>query len=172
MRTIVDQAFRATILLGLITAAPALASEPAPTPQDGRLAASRELAAALQGELGSRLQAALAEGGPVGAINVCRTAAPGIATRLSERSGAQVGRTALRIRNPANAPDPGERAVLEGFAQRFAAGLQAGIVWVNCWLLRDLRTPFGGVKQSGVGREGGWEAIRFFTETKSVTIAG
>lgn len=55
--------------------------------------------------------------------------------------------------------------------QRFAAGLQAGIVWVNCWLLRDLRTPFGGVKQSGVGREGGWEAMRFFTETKNVTIA-
>ncbi len=55
--------------------------------------------------------------------------------------------------------------------QRFAAELQAGIVWVNCWLLRDLRTPFGGVKQSGVGREGGWEAMRFFTETKSVTIA-
>ncbi|MCS6930138.1 MAG: aldehyde dehydrogenase [Saprospiraceae bacterium] len=49
--------------------------------------------------------------------------------------------------------------------------LQAGIVWVNCWMLRDLRTPFGGVKQSGVGREGGWEALRFFTETKSVTIA-
>ncbi len=56
--------------------------------------------------------------------------------------------------------------------QRFAAELQAGIVWVNCWLLRDLRTPFGGVKQSGVGREGGWEAMRFFTETKSVTLAG
>ena len=56
--------------------------------------------------------------------------------------------------------------------QRFAAELQAGIVWVNCWLLRDLRTPFGGVKQSGTGREGGWEAMRFFTETKSVTLAG
>lgn len=56
--------------------------------------------------------------------------------------------------------------------QRFATELQAGIVWVNCWLLRDLRTPFGGVKQSGVGREGGWDAIRFFTETKNVTIAG
>jgi len=56
--------------------------------------------------------------------------------------------------------------------QRFSAELQAGIVWVNCWLLRDLRTPFGGVKQSGVGREGGWDAIRFFTETKNVTIAG
>ncbi|MBK7935635.1 MAG: aldehyde dehydrogenase [Lewinellaceae bacterium] len=57
-------------------------------------------------------------------------------------------------------------------AHRFAAELQAGIVWINCWLLRDLRTPFGGVKQSGVGREGGWEAMRFFTETKSVTVAG
>ncbi|MBX2891128.1 MAG: aldehyde dehydrogenase [Saprospiraceae bacterium] len=57
-------------------------------------------------------------------------------------------------------------------AQRFAAELQAGIVWVNCWLLRDLRTPFGGVKNSGVGREGGWDAMRFFTETKNVTIAG
>jgi aminomuconate-semialdehyde/2-hydroxymuconate-6-semialdehyde dehydrogenase len=56
--------------------------------------------------------------------------------------------------------------------QRLAAELQAGIVWVNCWLLRDLRTPFGGVKQSGTGREGGWEAMRFFTETKSVTLAG
>ncbi len=56
--------------------------------------------------------------------------------------------------------------------QRFATELQAGIVWVNCWLLRDLRTPFGGVKQSGVGREGGWEAMRFFTETKNVTVVG
>ena len=109
MRTIVDQAIRTAIFLGLFVAVPGLASEPIPASQDGRLEASRELAAALQGELGSRLQAALAEGGPVGAINVCRTTAPGIATRLSERSGAQVGRTALRIRNPANAPDPGER---------------------------------------------------------------
>ncbi len=55
--------------------------------------------------------------------------------------------------------------------QRFARELQAGILWVNCWLLRDLRTPFGGVKQSGVGREGGWEAMRFFTEVKNVTVA-
>ena len=53
---------------------------------------------------------------------------------------------------------------------RFTRELQAGIVWVNTWLLRDLRTPFGGVKQSGVGREGGWEALRFFTEPKNVTI--
>lgn len=55
-------------------------------------------------------------------------------------------------------------------AHRVSAALQAGIVWVNGWMLRDLRTPFGGVKQSGVGREGGWEAMRFFTEPKSVTI--
>lgn len=53
---------------------------------------------------------------------------------------------------------------------KLAAGLQAGIVWVNTWMLRDLRTPFGGVKQSGVGREGGWDAMRFFTETKNVTF--
>lgn len=55
-------------------------------------------------------------------------------------------------------------------AHNVAAKIQSGIVWINCWLLRDLRTPFGGVKQSGVGREGGWEAMRFFTETKNVCI--
>ncbi len=48
--------------------------------------------------------------------------------------------------------------------------LQAGIVWVNTWMLRDLRTPFGGVKASGIGREGGFEALRFFTEAKNVCI--
>lgn len=56
-------------------------------------------------------------------------------------------------------------------AHRVAGALHAGIVWVNCWLLRDLRTPFGGVKNSGIGREGGWEAIKFFTEAKNVAIA-
>lgn len=56
-------------------------------------------------------------------------------------------------------------------AHRVAARLEFGLVWVNCWLLRDLRTPFGGVKQSGVGREGGSEALRFFTEPKNVCIA-
>ena len=53
---------------------------------------------------------------------------------------------------------------------RLAARLQSGIVWINCWLLRDLRTPFGGVKASGLGREGGFEAMRFFTEPKNVCI--
>ncbi len=54
--------------------------------------------------------------------------------------------------------------------QRIAANLDAGIVWVNCWMVRDLRTPFGGMKQSGVGREGGMEAIKFFTEPKNVCV--
>lgn len=55
-------------------------------------------------------------------------------------------------------------------AHRIANDLEAGIVWINTWLLRDLRTPFGGVKNSGVGREGGFEALRFFTEPQNVCI--
>lgn len=55
-------------------------------------------------------------------------------------------------------------------AHRIAEQLESGIIWVNSWLLRDLRTPFGGMKQSGVGREGGFEALRFFTEEKNVCI--
>jgi aminomuconate-semialdehyde/2-hydroxymuconate-6-semialdehyde dehydrogenase len=57
-----------------------------------------------------------------------------------------------------------------GRAHRLAERIEAGTVWVNCWLLRDLRTPFGGMKQSGVGREGGEEALRFFTEPKTVCV--
>ena len=53
---------------------------------------------------------------------------------------------------------------------QFSKQLQTGIVWVNTWMLRDLRTPFGGVKDSGVGREGGFEALRFFTEPKNICI--
>ncbi|MGH8211676.1 MAG: aldehyde dehydrogenase family protein, partial [Rhodanobacteraceae bacterium] len=56
-------------------------------------------------------------------------------------------------------------------AQRMAERLEFGIVWINCWMLRDLRTPFGGVKNSGMGREGGFEALRFFTESKNICIA-
>ena len=53
---------------------------------------------------------------------------------------------------------------------QFSKQLQTGIVWVNTWMLRDLRTPFGGAKASGVGREGGFEALRFFTEPKNICI--
>ncbi len=55
-------------------------------------------------------------------------------------------------------------------AHRVAERLESGIIWINSWLLRDLRTPFGGMKQSGVGREGGFEALKFFTEEKNVCI--
>jgi len=56
-------------------------------------------------------------------------------------------------------------------AHRLAADIHAGIVWINSWLMRDLRTPFGGRGQSGLGSEGGFEAMRFFTEPKNVGIA-
>jgi aminomuconate-semialdehyde/2-hydroxymuconate-6-semialdehyde dehydrogenase len=55
-------------------------------------------------------------------------------------------------------------------AHRLAERVDSGTIWVNCWLLRDLRVPFGGMKKSGVGREGGEEAVRFFTESKNVCI--
>jgi aminomuconate-semialdehyde/2-hydroxymuconate-6-semialdehyde dehydrogenase len=55
-------------------------------------------------------------------------------------------------------------------AHRIARQLESGIVWINSWLLRDLRTPFGGMKSSGLGREGGFEALKFFTEEKNVCV--
>jgi aminomuconate-semialdehyde/2-hydroxymuconate-6-semialdehyde dehydrogenase len=55
-------------------------------------------------------------------------------------------------------------------AHRVASKIRSGIVWVNTWMLRDLRTPFGGMKQSGLGREGGWEAMRFFTEPQNICL--
>ncbi len=58
-----------------------------------------------------------------------------------------------------------------GRAHRVAEQIHAGTVWVNCWLVRDLRVPFGGMKASGVGREGGVEALKFFTEPKNICIA-
>lgn len=55
-------------------------------------------------------------------------------------------------------------------AHRIAAGIDTGMVWINCWLVRDLRTPFGGTRQSGVGREGGYNSMRFFTEPQNVCV--
>jgi aminomuconate-semialdehyde/2-hydroxymuconate-6-semialdehyde dehydrogenase len=55
-------------------------------------------------------------------------------------------------------------------AQRVAQQLESGIVWVNTWMNRDLRTPFGGVKESGYGREGGVEALKFFSEVKNICV--
>ncbi|MEP6738346.1 MAG: aldehyde dehydrogenase [Chryseolinea sp.] len=55
-------------------------------------------------------------------------------------------------------------------AHRVSSLLKSGIIWVNCWLFRDLRTSFGGMKQSGIGREGGWDALNFFQDTKNICI--
>jgi aminomuconate-semialdehyde/2-hydroxymuconate-6-semialdehyde dehydrogenase len=55
-------------------------------------------------------------------------------------------------------------------AHRAAAAIESGTVWINCWLLRDLRVPFGGMKESGVGREGGVDSLQFFTEAKNVCV--
>jgi len=88
---------------------------------DDRSTRSRALADQLMGQLKQELQQALQAGGPVAAIDVCRTRAPAIAAQLSQESGAQVGRTALRVRNPANAPDELERKVLQQFKDELAA---------------------------------------------------
>ena len=55
-------------------------------------------------------------------------------------------------------------------AHRVAAKIDSGIIWINSWLLRDLRIPFGGMKHSGVGREGGYNSLNFFTESKNVCV--
>ena len=89
---------------------------------------ARGLAKTFFTELKSALQKAIAEKGAPGAIGVCGEVAPGIATRVSEKSGWAVGRTALRVRNPRNAPSPLERAVLVKFRERIAAGEDPGAV--------------------------------------------
>lgn len=112
---------RLVALLPLVGLA-ACGQAPAPTPALGsaEVEAATRLSAGLadrfQAELRGRLEAAMAEGGPVGAIDVCAAEAPAIAQRLSSESGATVRRTALRHRNPAAAPDPFEAATMEAWA--------------------------------------------------------
>lgn len=105
-------------------AAPAPVTAPVPAVTDEAALAAR--AAVVAGDLGARLkaelQAALAAGGPLAAIDTCHGKAMAIAVEQGESSGWDVGRTSLRVRNPDNAPDAWERSVLESFAQRVAAG--------------------------------------------------
>jgi hypothetical protein len=99
---------------------PSDTSTPHPRMTEGR-AISREFA----GELRGALERAIAEKGPVAAIEVCRGEAPRIAARLSGQYGATVSRTALKVRNPGNAPQPWQRAGLESFQRRLAEGANA-----------------------------------------------
>jgi len=89
---------------------------------DVRLDDSRSLAISLKVELGSKLKKALEAGGPVEAVSVCQLEAPEIADRLSSETPARIGRTALKIRNPANRADPDAMAVLEAFQQSIQKG--------------------------------------------------
>jgi len=114
----------ATLLLATLTPAALLAAEQSPTPP--WVEQSRQLANQLGSQLKSELAGAIAAGGPVAAIDVCHTRAPEIAAQLSQQSGAHVGRTALRVRNPANAPNGIERDVLEQFSADLASGKAQG----------------------------------------------
>jgi hypothetical protein len=110
----------AAILTALaLTSGPTLADS---VDVEQRAQASREAVQAFFGDLKGRLKAALGEGGPVHAIDVCSVQAPQIAARVSEEAGWEVGRTSLKTRNPANRPDDWERSVLERFEARKAAG--------------------------------------------------
>ncbi len=109
----------ALVLAPLLLAACADQDPPAAGP-DPRLAESRAAAGQLGSELKTRLMAVLSTQGPVAAVAVCADEAPAIAERLSAKTGATVGRTALKLRNPDNAPAAWQSDVLEAFAERLA----------------------------------------------------
>jgi len=101
--------------LACLAAAAAAADAP------DRAAQGRAIAEQFGAELRTALQDAMAAGGPLAAIQVCNEDAPRIAAAAADRSGATVGRTSLKLRNPDNRPDAHERAVLEEFAATVAA---------------------------------------------------
>jgi hypothetical protein len=113
-----------TLLIATLLPPATIAADQAPTPP--WVEQSRQLANQLGSRLKTELTTAIAAGGPVAAINVCHTRAPEIAAQLSQESGAKVGRTALRVRNPANAPDGIERDVLEQFSAELSSGKPQG----------------------------------------------
>jgi hypothetical protein len=110
----------ATALIVILSPVTLTTAEPAP--ETAWIEQSRQLTMQLGGQLKGELTKAIADGGPIAAINVCYMRAPEIAAQLSKSSGARVGRTALRVRNPSNAPDSLERSVLEQFATDLGSG--------------------------------------------------
>ncbi|MFZ5982938.1 MAG: Tll0287-like domain-containing protein [Acidobacteriota bacterium] len=126
-----QRATASAVLLALLLAA----SLPASLPADEELLITcRGAAAALQRGLQAALSAAMREGGPEKAVTVCRDRAPEIAADISRSEGVQVRRTALRVRNPKNAPDAWERETLEAFAARMAEGEDPAAL--ERWVLR------------------------------------
>lgn len=117
----------ATLLIGLAACAlaPMARADNAPQPSEADIAAARAATKDLGETLKSQLVAALKQGGPRAAVDVCRTIAPAVATETSGAHGLEVGRTALKVRNPANAPDAFERKVLEEFVRKIDAGADA-----------------------------------------------
>jgi len=114
----------ATALFVVLSPATLMAADTAPA--SAWIDQSRQLTMQLGSQLKAELGRAINEGGPVAAIKVCHTRAPEIAAQLSEQSGARVGRTALRVRNPSNAPDDQQRSVLEQFSAELASGKVEG----------------------------------------------
>ena len=106
----------------VLVLSPAMLAAGEPAADTAWVDQSRQLAMQLGGQLKGELTKAIADGGPMAAINVCYLRAPEIAAQLSQASGARVGRTALRVRNPSNAPDDLERTVLEQFAADLGSG--------------------------------------------------
>jgi hypothetical protein len=107
----------AAVLIGVLPAAAPAAADP-----DALAAEARGVIQGFMGELKGELQGAMKEGGPVKAIDVCNQAAPGITKAHSERTGWEVGRTSLKVRNPANAADAWETRVMQAFEARKAHG--------------------------------------------------
>ena len=112
----------AVLFAGLLVAFAAAAQQPDPAQVAKARAAVKEMGASLK----SQLMSAIAAGGPEHALGVCKTIAPAIASQVGAANGLNVGRTALRVRNPANAPDVWERAVLEDFLAKVKAGADPG----------------------------------------------
>lgn len=124
MRVLGSWLARAVVLLGSVVAAQAEPPE-ATQKTDPRIVAGRAISLQFGAELKLALERALAEKGPVYAIAVCRDEAPKIAALLSAEQGAKVSRTALRLRNPENAPGPSQFAGLESFERQLAGGAKA-----------------------------------------------
>jgi len=123
MRSLLAPLALALLLAGFVAVTDAAAAE------SDRAAEGRAIAAGFGAELRTALQSAMAEGGPLAAIQVCNEDAPRIARAAAESSGAEVGRTSTRLRNPANRPDAHEQAVLESFAAELSAGAPESPPW-------------------------------------------